>query len=308
MIKSLKSTSLYKSLNLMKNLHNAYLFSSLDRELNNEVATLFGKELLCENRSACDKCSACMQFSSQSHPDLILLNKPSIKVEDISILIEKLNTMPISSSKKVFIVFNAENINEIAQNKMLKSLEDLSSNNIFVLTTSKIDKLLPTILSRLHKVSLPKLSKEDKLIISDELKQSNIQMDKYINSGMNLTEILNFETNENYLKTLKAIKFIFENLNSSQDIPLVSSSIPDYDKQLLLPLLQKLFLSCINDEIFVDNDLKILLNSKFSTQVLINCLPHIEESYKKQMSNVNLSYILDNLLFIILKEKFLCKQ
>ena len=35
---------------------------------------------------------------------------------------------------------------------------------------------------------------------------------------------------------------------------------------------------------------------------------HIENSYKKQMANVNLSYILDNLLFNILKEKFLCKQ
>ena len=34
----------------------------------------------------------------------------------------------------------------------------------------------------------------------------------------------------------------------------------------------------------------------------------IENSYKKQMSNVNLGYIIDNLLFNILKEKFLCKQ
>ena len=33
-----------------------------------------------------------------------------------------------------------------------------------------------------------------------------------------------------------------------------------------------------------------------------------EDAYKKQMSNVNFGYILDNLLFNILKEKFLCKQ
>ena len=34
----------------------------------------------------------------------------------------------------------------------------------------------------------------------------------------------------------------------------------------------------------------------------------IEESYIKQMSNVNFGYILDILLFNILKEKFLCNQ
>ena len=34
----------------------------------------------------------------------------------------------------------------------------------------------------------------------------------------------------------------------------------------------------------------------------------IEDAYLKQNSNVNLTYILDNLLFKILKEKYLCKQ
>ena len=308
MLESLQRTKLYQSLNLSKNMHHAYLFSSLDKELNNEIALLFGKSVVCENKSGCNACSACKQFISNSHPDFTLIDKSSIKVEDINLLIEKLNTLPISAIHKVFIILNAENINEIAQNKLLKSLEEPNVSNIFILTTSKIDKLLPTILSRLHKVSIPKLSNEDKFIISNELKQNNINLDKYSKTNFNLTEILNFETNENYLKTLNSIKFIFENLKTSQDIPKVSSSLPEYDKDLLLPLLQKLFLCCINNQDFIDETLTNLLKMNYPIQALINCLPHIEDSYKKQMSNVNLNYILDNLLFNILKEKFLCKQ
>ena len=50
-----------------------------------------------------------------------------------------------------------------------------------------------------------------------------------------------------------------------------------------------------------------IFKTNFSKKAMIKCLPLIENAYKKQMSNVNFSYIIDTLLFNILKEKFLCK-
>ena len=73
-------------------------------------------------------------------------------------------------------------------------------------------------------------------------------------------------------------------------------------------LIQKLFVSAINQEFSVDEYLCTFLSLNYPKQALINCLPHIEKAYAMQMSNVNINYILDNLLFDILKEKFLCKQ
>ncbi len=308
MIETLRETNLYKSLNLSKKLHHAYLFTSLDKELNNNLAKLFAKTLMCENKTGCNQCFSCKQFNSSSHPDFTLIDQNSIKVEDVNKLMDKLNTKPISNDYKVFLILNAEIINEIAQNKLLKSLEEPNQSTIFILTTNKIDKLLPTVLSRLHKVSVPKISQEDLKIIYEELKRENVNIAKYLSTELNLTEILNFETNEHYQNTIKAIKYIFENLKSSQDIPKVASSLPDFDKALFLPILQKLFLNCINNQTNFDKSISNLIRTNYPTQALINCLPHIELSYKKQMSNVNFSYILDNLLFNILKEKFLCKQ
>ena len=105
----------------------------------------------------------------------------------------------------------------------------------------------------------------------------------------------------------KKSNYIFENLKSSQDIPKIASTLPEFEKSLFLPILQKVFMSCINDEMFFD-DLTIFINQNYPKQALINSLKLIEDAYRKQMSNVNFSYILDNLLFNILKEKFLCKQ
>ncbi len=308
MIETLKNTALYKSLNLNKNMHHAYLFYSLDKKLNNSIAMTFAKSILCERNNSCNECSACIQFNSNSHPDFFKIDQNSIKVEDVNNLIDKLSTKPISSKFKVFVILNAENINEIAQNKLLKSLEEPNQTNIFILTTSKIDKLLPTVLSRLNKITVPKITVLDLNVIKNELLNLNININHYINSNYNLSEIFNYETNENYKKTLKAIEFIFENLKSSQDIPKVSSSLPDYDKSLFLPILEKLFISCINNQQMLDNSIIDLIKNNFPIQALINCLPLIEDAYVKQMSNVNFGYILDNLLFNILKEKFLCKQ
>ena len=120
--------------------------------------------------------------------------------------------------------------------------------------------------------------------------------------------MVNFETNDNYKQTINAIKYIFTNLKSSQDIPNVANSMPDFDKTIFFKLLEMLFLSCINNENTLDNELHALICSTFSQKALIHCLPLLEDAYKKQMSNVNFSYILDALLFNILKEKFLCRQ
>ena len=308
MIENLKETNLYKSLNLNKNLHHAYLFTSLDRELNNQVALSFAKSIICEHKTACDNCNSCKLFNNNCHPDYYKIDQTSIKVEDVNKLMSQLQTKPFSASHKVFVILNAENINEISQNKLLKSLEEPNQYNIFILSTNKLDKLLPTVLSRLHKVNIPKISNNDLMFLANELKKEEIDVEKYFNSNFNLTEIINFETNENYLKTTNAIKYIFENLRSSQDIPKVASSLPEFDKSLFFPILQKILLSCINNQTFFDENLISLIKTNYPQKSLINILQHIEDSYKKQMSNVNLGYIIDNLLFNILKEKFLCKQ
>ena len=171
MINCIKNTTSYTSLNLSKEFFHAYLFYSNDKELNNNLALSFAKSFVCEFNNACNSCSGCKQFIASTHPDIMILNQSAIKVEDANNIISKLNTKPIYSKYKVFVVLNAENINEIAQNKLLKSIEEPSSSSIFIFTSTKTDKLLPTVISRLHKVYVPMLSDNDKILVAKELKE-----------------------------------------------------------------------------------------------------------------------------------------
>ena len=306
MIKSIKNTSVYKSSIIRENSH-AYLFYSFDKELNNNIALSFAKSFICKEKTVCDICPACQQFNSMSHPDVVILNQASIKVDDVNKLMDKLNTKPISSDTKVFVILNAETINEISQNKLLKSLEEPNNQNVFILTSSKTDKLLPTVMSRLTKIYVPKLTEQDKQVLAKELIEQNIDISKYTSTDFSLTEIINFETNEEYKNTLKNIDFVFSNLKTTADIPLVVSKLNNVNKELFLPILQDLFLSCLNGTKKFDKPLTMLIDVMLPKKALARCITLVGEAYKKQMSNVNFGYILDNLLFNILKEKFLCK-
>ena len=307
MIKSIINTSVYKTSIIGNEKSHAYLLYSFDKELNNNIALAFAKSLICQNNDACEMCPACQQFNSASHPDVYILNQASIKVDDVTKLMDKLNTKPISATVKVFVILNAETINEISQNKLLKSLEEPNSQNIFILTSSKTDKLLPTVMSRLNKIYIPKLSNADKQIISKELSAQNIDISKYQNADFTLTEIINFETNDEYKNTLKNIDYLFSNLKTTADIPSVVSKLNNVNKELFFPILQDLFLCTLNGEKKFEKPLTMLIDVTLPKKALRKCIPLIAEAYKKQMSNVNFGYILDNLLFNILKEKFLCK-
>ncbi len=307
MLEKIKQTSVYKSLNLNATKSHAYFFYSTDKELNNNVALLFAKDIVC-GKTACNQCNNCKMFDSLSHPDLLIIEKDSIKVEDANLIISKLATKPIISEKKVFIILNAENMNEISQNKLLKSLEEPNPNNIFILTASKTDKILPTVLSRVSKIFVPKLNQQDKTIIKEELISKKINIDKYLNLDISLTNIINYETNEEYKHISSAIESLLFSLKSSSDIPLVVSKIGNVNKPLFFSVLQNVFLASLkNNSSLFNPELISYVQSNYSEKAIIKCVELIQKSYEMLNNNVNFVYILDNLLFNMLKEKFLCK-
>lgn len=81
-------------------------------------------------------------------PDLFLIEENPIKISHIRELIHWASLKPHSSPRKLAIISGAENMTLEAANAILKILEEPPDHSILVLTASKFDKILPTILSR----------------------------------------------------------------------------------------------------------------------------------------------------------------
>ena len=89
---------------------------------------------------------------NHNQPDIIYVTheKPNtLSVADIrSQLVNDVDVKPYSSRYKIYIVDEAEKMNQQAQNALLKTIEEPPAYAVIILLTTNADAFLPTILSR----------------------------------------------------------------------------------------------------------------------------------------------------------------
>jgi len=142
----------------------SYLFIG-PRGVGKRTASIeFAKAVNCEKKDvdACEECISCGKINSSNHPDVFILRKEKdssfIKIDKIRDIIYQASLKPYEAGKKIFIINNAEDMNEESQNALLKILEEPRENQIFALTTSRISGILPTVISRCKAVKFNLLS------------------------------------------------------------------------------------------------------------------------------------------------------
>lgn len=155
-------------LNSLKNQNttHAYLFSGPRGVGKTTIARLIAKGVNClslkENGEPCDCCENCKAINSFNFPDLIEIDAASNRsIDEIRNLKEKINYQPVFGKKKVYIIDEAHMLTKEAFNALLKTLEEPPSHVIFILATTELDKILPTIVSRCQRYDFKSLSLQE---------------------------------------------------------------------------------------------------------------------------------------------------
>ncbi len=150
-------------------------------------AHAFAAALLCESPKAsgeaCGSCASCGWFAQYSHPDFRRLRPealdaeeaeeaaeaaddgsgkkssgkaPSkdIRIEQVRALASFMNVSTHRSGLRIVLLYPAEALNSASANALLKTLEEPPPDTLFLLVTHRIDRLLPTILSRCRKFAM----------------------------------------------------------------------------------------------------------------------------------------------------------
>ena len=118
-----------------------------------EIGNWLAQYLLCASPEGgpCGSCLSCRKFEHSNHEDFIKIEKQdgreSIVKDQILELIDKLAFKPFGG-KYVVIIEDAQQMNAVSQNKLLKTLEEPVSEAVMILLSETADGLLPTVLSR----------------------------------------------------------------------------------------------------------------------------------------------------------------
>ena len=147
-VKSIKNSIKYNDISPL------YLFSGPKGTGKTSIARLIAMSLSCNNINDGNPCGACDSCKS------ILEGKYFVDVNEIntaqytkkgdadSLILETINYQPMISEKKVYILDECHQLSKAAQQSLLKVFEEPPDNVVFILCTTEIDKVLPTILDR----------------------------------------------------------------------------------------------------------------------------------------------------------------
>ena len=136
---------------------------------------------------SCGSCDSCRLFEAGSSPDFHHIYKELLEFtkdnadkktpRDLSIdvirelLIAKVSAKPTVSQRKVFVVSEAEKLNDSSQNCLLKVLEEPPEYCCIVLLCTRLEKLLPTTKSRCQTIRFAPI---DESRIIDKLQEMGL--------------------------------------------------------------------------------------------------------------------------------------
>ncbi len=146
-----------------KQIGQAYIFEGVKGIGKFTAARIFANAIHCTGDvKPCGECPDCKKHAANTHSDLVIIGGDgSIMVDDIRAMNEELYVKPALSEKKIFIIRGADNMNDAAQNALLKSFEEPPSYAVIILLSENIKNLLPTIRSRGSRVVFEPFSEKE---------------------------------------------------------------------------------------------------------------------------------------------------
>ena len=131
---------------------HAYLFCGPRGTGKTSTGRILAKAVNCPSQTGgepCNACNMCCSITEGRALDVIEIDAASNRgIDEIRSLREKINYAPGLAQYKVYIIDEVHMLTEAACNALLKTLEEPPPYVIFILATTEIHKVIPTIVSR----------------------------------------------------------------------------------------------------------------------------------------------------------------
>src|SRR5215471_19217424 len=141
---------------------HAYLFTGPRGTGKTSTARLLAKTINCANPKdgePCNECQQCREITAGTSFNVIEIDAASNRgIDSIRDLRGKVMMPPSTGKYKVYVLDEAHMLTTEAFNALLKTLEEPPSYAIFVLATTDVHKMLPTVLSRCQRFDFKRIT------------------------------------------------------------------------------------------------------------------------------------------------------
>jgi len=158
-------TTTLKNAVIERKISHAYLFTGPRGTGKTSVARILAKAINCHDSvfgEPCGECSICRAIKEGELTDIIEIDAASNNgVEEIRNLRDTVKYSALVADFKVYIIDEVHMLSVSAFNALLKTLEEPPGNVVFILATTEVHKVLPTIVSRSQRFDFRRISIQD---------------------------------------------------------------------------------------------------------------------------------------------------
>lgn len=317
----LKTTNAYSVMAADKRrgtLAHAYLIVCSDVKMLRSYLTAFAKLIMCGSEEYCDNCRICRLIDNNKLFDCTFYPKADGKfnAEAASILVnEEVYVKPLEGNKRLFVITDADTVNDTCQNKILKTLEEPPENVCFILGAKSVYGLLPTVLSRVKRLEIPPFASCE---VVEKL--SDIFPDRTkLNAAASAAEGLVGEISDIYYGKCEDMRqdafSILDSLEASGDVLPISARYGKLKKESMLSLFNALRLVLRDLLVYstrgeqglysIDGLEKIeRLSLKYKRGALLAISAKLTKCVAQADNNANQTMLFESLLFNILEENY----
>lgn len=266
----------------------AYLLSHANEDELEKYATLFAKVLICPNSYSdnCSNCNICKRILNGNFSELMVIKPVNglIKKDEIINLRNFFKTSSIEGRNQVYIIHGAECLHSSAANSILKFLEEPDSNTIAIFTTTNINKVINTIISRCQIIKLNNNKYQKDMFYVERL--TSLDQEKI---GMVMDYLFDIEN-----KKTKAVSeckewFLKQFTDKEQIKSALNVMLLAYKDSLNYKLFEKM--EYFNNETGLKN-----IALKQEINIIIKKIAFILENISKLEYNVNILLFMNNLI------------
>lgn len=325
LIKSSKALSLLKADIKSATVSHAYVFLSPDQSMLLLLAKAFISQIIGGGEDSIDSRLKQTRVFDGSYLDIIQLprlgtkeNDKKFKTSDSDFIAETCYMTPSELEHKYYIINPAEPIAEIAQNKLLKTLEEPPACARFIILAKSENELLPTVLSRCRIVRLEEFSQNS---IADELRRYYADEKAIMlaaascNGRAGLADYIMSQPKylQVYECAFNVLKFM---LHSSEVLRFASklselADLNSFFNYIEIILRDVMVYKSGKPELMnmQNNTFDILeLSKQYSIDCILSLMPLIGKARLRIKGNGNANSIIDEFLFSILEVKAKCRK
>ena len=280
----------------MDNLSQCYMVIGEDKYFRDELIQSILQVLFCKNGpTPCGQCIECQKILNNNNLDIMYFGtEDKFTKDDASKLREECFIKPMIGDRKILVVSNADRMDDIPQNKLLKTLEELPPSVMVLLSVSSEMSLLPTIRSRSRKL----FAYYDDAVLKDILKEHPLGDKITLCSNGQIKEAERLAKDKNFENYYKFAVSLMQDFPNSRVLG---------DKGRFFVENKKDITSILQILLYVMYDDMLHTKSDYPRQALPACIRAVARGLDALKNYANANAVIDNILLTILEERSKCK-